>query len=207
MVRIPGGRFLMGRNGVDNSSPAHEVTVPAFFMDRVPVTVGAYRAFAIPRHIPLPEPQTEPADVPVTGITWDEAHNYCSAQRKRLPTEAEWEFATRGSTGTLYPWGEKFIKEAVNSLDTGKGRKESVAFRPRNQSSFGVADLSGNVWQWCQDDYKPYDEGRADFPIPPGAKVIRGGSYRADRSQVSAIARNLELPATRSPVIGFRCAE
>jgi serine/threonine-protein kinase len=148
---------------------------------------------------------SEQGNVPVTGITWDEAVNYCLAQQKRLPTEAEWEFAARGYTGRLYPWGERFIAEAVNSLESGSGQKERVSARPLNRSVFDVADLSGNVWQWCADDYGPYPGGSSEFPA--GAKVIRGGSYRANWEQVSAVFRNLERPSTRSPVIGFRCAK
>jgi formylglycine-generating enzyme required for sulfatase activity len=67
--------------------------------------------------------------------------------------------------------------------------------------------MSGNVWQWCADDYRPYPGGNAGFYIPVGAKVIRGGSFQSDRLHVTAVTRNLELPSSRSPAIGFRCAK
>jgi formylglycine-generating enzyme required for sulfatase activity len=74
-------------------------------------------------------------------------------------------------------------------------------------SPFGVRGMSGNVWQWCADDYKPYPGHQSAFKIPAGAKVIRGGSFQSDKDHVTTTTRNLDLPTTRSPVIGFRCAK
>ncbi len=194
MVPVPGGRFLMGRTGVEDASPAHEVTVAPFFLDRLPITATQFNAGL--------NKQT-----PATKVTWHEAYAYCSTQGKRLPTEVEWEFAARGTDGRLYPWGEQFVQAAVNSLESRKGQPEPVGFRPLNRSPFDVVDLVGNVWQWCDDDYQPYPGGAVNFPIPAGAKVIRGGSYQADFRHVTAITRNLEAPDKRSAAIGFRCAK
>jgi formylglycine-generating enzyme required for sulfatase activity len=84
---------------------------------------------------------------------------------------------------------------------------EPVAIRPKNASPFGVLDMSGNVWQWCADDYKPYPGHTSAFAIPEDAKVIRGGSYKSDSEHVTATTRNTDHATTRSPVIGFRCAK
>ena len=78
--------------------------------------------------------------------------------------------------------------------------------RPASASPFGVLDMSGNVWQWCEDDYKPYPGHEPTFQIPVGAKVIRGGSFKSDKDHVTTTTRNLDLATSRSPAIGFRCA-
>jgi formylglycine-generating enzyme required for sulfatase activity len=199
MAHVRGGRFLMGLNGGPDpeATPAHEVTVESFYLDRLPVTAAEFHG---------PATQSEQGDRPVTNVTWDEAYAYCLAQGKRLPREAEWEFAARGTAGRLYPWGDEFDPSAVNSREAGVGHPEPVGARPRNRTPLGIADMSGNVWQWTADDYQPYPGRTPAFAIPPGAKVIRGGSFQSDRNNVSAVTRNLERPATRSSSIGFRCA-
>jgi len=204
MVRIPGGRFLMGRNGSADSAaaPAHEVTLPPFDLDILPVTNAQFQGF----HRST-EGAKVSADWPATRVSWDEAESYCLAQQKRLPTEAEWEFAARGTDGRLYPWGEAFKPDAVNYEGSGLGLPEPAGSRNSNRSPFGVLDMSGNVWQWCSDEYKPYPGGASVFPIPKGAKVIRGGSFQSDFPHVSSVTRNLELPSRQSPAIGFRCAK
>jgi serine/threonine-protein kinase len=215
MIRIPAGTYLMGRNNAwdPEASPAHEVNVSAFYIDRLPVTRGEFRDFMQASKRPdVPEwrddnPLPDQDKWPATEVTWDEAYAFCHARGKRLPSEAEWEYAARGTDGRLYPWGEEFNPAAVNSRESGIGRPEPVGARPANRSAFDVADMSGNVWQWCADDYRPYPGRKSDFTVPSGAKSIRGGSFWSDRRQVSAITRNLELPGKRSPVIGFRCAQ
>jgi formylglycine-generating enzyme required for sulfatase activity len=213
MVRIPGGRFLMGRSGSSHpeSSPAHEVALPAFYLDRIPVTNARFRGFLKTSLSAAPSSTSardlDHDDWPVTRISWDEADAYCLAQGKRLPTEAEWEFAARGTDGRLYPWGENFDPSAVNSRETGLGHPEPAGTRQRNVSPYGIMDMSGNVWQWCSDEYRSYPGGHTEFAIPIGAKAIRGGSYQSDRQFVTSVTRNLDLPSARSPAIGFRCAK
>lgn len=211
MVPVPGGHFLMGRSGDPEASPAHEVEVKPFYMDAESVTIARFAGFlrASNRASEWTGGDAAGADgnLPATRVTWDEAAAYCLAQGKRLPTEAEWEFAARGTDGRLYPWGEVFDPSAVNALEAGLGRPEPAGGRPLNRSPYGVRDMSGNVWQWCADDYRPYPGHTPGFAIPPQAKVIRGGSFQSDRLHVTAITRNLEVPSRRSPAIGFRCAK
>jgi formylglycine-generating enzyme required for sulfatase activity len=146
---------------------------------------------------------------PATSLSWQDAQAYCgwAVPGGRLPTEAEWEFAARGTDARLYPWGNSFTSALVNSLEGGLDHPEPVGIRPKNASPFGVLDMSGNVWQWCSDDYKPYSGRTSAFPIPDDAKVIRGGSFKSDQDHVTATTRNLDHASTRSPLIGFRCAK
>jgi formylglycine-generating enzyme required for sulfatase activity len=208
MVYIPGGRFLMGRNGGPDTEaePAHEIQLAPYQLDERPVTNRQFREFL---RLTNPEAARALADneAPVTNVTWDEAYAYCLAQGRRLPTEAEWEYAARGADGRLYPWGNSFDPAAINYANSGIQHTESVGARPKNRSPFGVLDMAGNVWQWCSDDYREYPAHKGEVAIPRGAKVIRGGSFRSEPSKVTSVARDLQLPSQGSSTIGFRCAK
>jgi len=208
MVQIPEGRFLMGRNGNSDqeAAPAHEVSVGTFYIDRTPVTNNRFRAY-LQRVGKNPGPVQSVGETPVTRVTWDEAYGYCLEQGRRLPKESEWEYAARGKDGRLYPWGEYFDPQNVNFRQSGIGMPEPVGTRRQNESPFAVADMSGNVWEWCADDYHEYPGRKSSFAIPAGAKVIRGGSFDSGQDQLTTVTRNLELPSKRSPAIGFRCAK
>ena len=203
MLAIPGGTFRMGRDNAPSAeeTPAHSVSVAAFYLEKEPVTVGQYAAVAKSNVTAGTE------QLPITSVSWQEASDYCAAQGKRLPTETEWEFAARGTDGRLYPWGNHFAAGLTNSLESGLGRPEPVGSHADAASPFGALDMSGNVWEWTADDYKPYPGREAAFQIPADAKVIRGGSYKADKFHVTTTARNFDLAPTRSSVIGFRCAK
>ncbi len=199
MVSISGGTFMMGRDTADEpqEAPAHSVTVGPFYLDKTPSTVAQYSGAGVVVN----------DSSPATGVSWEKAQAFCESRGARLPTEAEWEFAARGTDGRLYPWGNNFAASLTNSEESGLGRPEPVGSHPDAASPFGVLDMSGNVWQWTADDYKPYPGQRAAFKIPAGAKVMRGGSYKFGRNYVTTTARNLDLPNKRSPEIGFRCAK
>jgi formylglycine-generating enzyme required for sulfatase activity len=189
MVYIPGGTFMMGRNNAQDreETPAHSVTVAPFYMDVLPAA--------------------ETDSLPATNVPWNQATKFCQDQGKRLPSEAEWEYAARGTDGRLYPWGSTFDSSATNSKEAGVGRLVPVGSLAKNKSPFGVLDMSGNVWEWTADNYKPYPGHVSGFTVPGDAKVIRGGSYTSDQVHVTTTARNLDHASTRSPVIGFRCAK
>jgi formylglycine-generating enzyme required for sulfatase activity len=210
MVYISGGSFMMGSDYAADAEvrPGHSVTVAPFYMDKTPVTKAKYRSYAYSAGIY--EGQDVPSDEvnwPATGVSWERAGGYCAAQNERLPSEAEWEFAARGTDGRLYPWGNTFTSSLVNSSEAGLGHAEPVGTHTDGASPFGVLDMVGNVWEWCADDYKPYPGHTSPFQIPADAKVIRGGSFKSDQGHVTAMARNLDHASTRSPVIGFRCAK
>jgi serine/threonine-protein kinase len=216
MIYIPGGTFMMGRNnaGDPEETPAHAVTAKPFYLDKTPVTNAQYAEFVKARGRRAP-PNWRPAgypavirDWPVTEVSWGDAQAFCKWKGKRLPTEAEWEFAARGTEGRLYPWGNNFDQALTNSLESRLGDLPlPVGTLYRGASPFGVLDMSGNVWEWTADDYKPYPGRTSTFEVPAAAKVIRGGSFKSDKDHVTATTRNLDLATTRSPTIGFRCAK
>jgi formylglycine-generating enzyme required for sulfatase activity len=211
MVYIPGGTFAMGRDNAPNAeeTPAHSVAVAPFYIDKEPVTQAQYSGFL---QKSKGEPSSYPdsqAAWPATNVSWQDAQAYCgrAVPGGRLPTEVEWEFAARGMDGRLYPWGNNFNPALVDSLETGLGHPEPVGAHPDAAGPFGVLDMSGNVWEWCADDYKPYRRQASAFAIPDDAKVIRGGSFKSDQEHVTTTTRNLDHASTRSPLIGFRCAK
>jgi len=215
MVSIPAGTFAMGRDqaGDAEETPAHSVSVAAFDMDKRPVTDAQYAEFVKSASHPAPRgwvngtPPDGQAEWPVTGVSWDDAHAYCASKGLRLPNEAEWEYAARGTDGRLYPWGNEFSPALTNSAEAALGHPEEVGAHRDATSPFGVLDLSGNVWEWTADAYKPYPGRPPAFQIPADGKAIRGGSYQSDRFHVTATTRNLDHSSTRSPTIGFRCAK
>jgi formylglycine-generating enzyme required for sulfatase activity len=189
MVFIPAGTFTMGRDDADDPDerPAHTVSVAAFFIDR---------------HV-ASDPQT---GLPRTLVTWQQARDACAARGARLPSEAEWEYAARGNDGRRYPWGNDFDPDLVNSLEAGRHTVEKVDTRPRAESPFAVANMAGNVWQWCSTLYERYAGPAQPSDVPADARVIRGGSFRSDRRHVTTTTRNFERPDRRSDAIGYRCA-
>ncbi len=216
MVYVQGGTFAMGCSPDQDpsGSPPHYVAVGPFYLDQVPVTNAQYRDFIHATRYAAPAGWTQgnfppgQDNWPVTGVSWAGAAAYAKWKGRRLPTEAEWEFAARSTDGRLYPWGSNFNPSLTNSVETGLGHPEPVGRHAQAVSPFGVLDMSGNVWEWCEDNYKLYPGSKMKSDgIPPDAKVIRGGSFDSDRSHVTTVARNLDLPTTQSPRIGFRCAK
>ncbi len=231
MVAIPGGTFTMGRDNAPDAeeTPAHSVNVAPFDVDKEPVTQAAYSKFLQRAQGIAPNFDPSQASWPATNVSWQDAEAYCrdALTAGRLPSEAEWEFVARGTDGRLYPWGNTFSpapgngsgftignpdgtpfsSSLVNSSEAGLNHPEPVGAHTDAASPFGVLDMSGNVWEWCFDDYKPYPGHTSPFEIPGDAKVIRGGSFKSDREHVTTTARNLDHASTRSPVIGFRCAK
>jgi formylglycine-generating enzyme required for sulfatase activity len=212
MVSIPAATFAMGRNhpSFPIEGPAHKVTVRAFRLDSQLVSNRDYRRFVEstgyfpPAHWRSGAVPPGQEDLPVTNVSWRDAQAFCTWSGKRLPTEAEWEYAARGADSRLYPWGNSFESDLTNSLESGVN---SLMPPGHNLSPLEVQDMSGNVWQWCADDFQAYPGARLQLRIPKGAKVLRGGSFRSDRNHVTTTVRNLERPSVRSDEIGFRCAQ
>jgi formylglycine-generating enzyme required for sulfatase activity len=216
MILVPAGSFSMGGTNELDETPARKVSVPAFYIDTCEVTHEQYANFlmATGRRAPLDWPDGKmPENLknhPVVNVTWHDAAAYAAWAGKRLPSEAEWEKACRGSDGRIYPWGES---GAGKKSATGPDAKEStfpVGSFPDDASPYGVLDMAGNAWEWTADWYKAY-QGNDQFEVEFGNKykVIRGGgaiAYDQKAATRRCADRNRSLPYGTHDALGFRCA-
>jgi formylglycine-generating enzyme required for sulfatase activity/DNA polymerase III delta prime subunit len=198
-----------------DGAKTQEVELSAYRIARFPVTVQEYAKFLRAANPPPDTPedwdeqQLHP-NRPVVGLGWDEAGAYCAWAGCRLATEAEWERAARGASGTIFPWGDALPDlNLANFKETGIGAPAPVGLFPEGRSPEGVADLIGNVWEWVEDWYAPYQPSHIRDPRGPAKgefKVLRGNSWR-DRAKSlgTAATRAWEDPAARDNHVGFRC--
>lgn len=216
MVFIAGGSFMMGNTGMKDSSPPHEVKIDSFYIDRNEVTNAEYQMFCNAMGHRLPEfwgmkryhcGQSFP-DFPVVGISWADAAAYAEWTGKRLPTEAEWEYAARGGrTGYNYPNDEKLTEQTAN-YHPGKGTKPVGSF-PAN--GYGLNDMAGNVAEWTADRYSStyYCESPEHNPEGPQTgrfRVFRGGGWHSGPYCNQVWYRNALPPNWVDFNVGFRCA-
>ena len=223
MVSIPAGEFTMGsQDGDPDERPAHKVHVDAFSMDVYEVTVGQYAEFLQATGIRSPsdwQMMNQPAyqKRPVANVDWEDAAAYCKWAGKRLPTEAEWEKAARGTDGRLYPWGN----DPPTPLHANFGKTDwnnhgvlaPIGTFEAGKSPYGIYDMAGNVWEWVSDwyDYYYYKNSPSQNPTGPpkgGFKVIRGGSWNSNQRNLRSSDRYWDPPSFRSLYFpGFRCAK
>lgn len=229
MVFQSGGTFIMGSdNDAENAKPEHRVTIGSFYIDRWPVTNAEYKRFIDATGHPVPnydvawcdtsgynwdiETRMYPAgkaEHPVVLVTWEDALAYAQWANKRLPTEAEWEYAARGLNGRRYPWGDKFQLNHCNTVEARLNGTSAVGtFSPQGDTPEGVVDLVGNVWEWTNSLFRPYpyfaDDGREDMTSGHW-RVLRGASWVNDAITANAIAR-LDGDFLFYNNVGFRCA-
>lgn len=232
MVLVPAGEFIMGSNeGNADEKPAHQVYLDAYYIDKHEVTIGQYGEFLDVNSFdppPLWTTMAQPSyeNRPVVNVDWKDASNYCKWAGKRLPTEAEWEKAARGTDGRIYPWGNDPPSPARANF--GKDRDKwnnhealvPVGQMKEGKSPYGVYDLAGNVWEWVNDWYDPDYYAASPSRNPQGPisgkfKVIRGGSWDLAPERLRSAQRDLNVPTTTdydSPAYrnfnsGFRCAK
>ena len=229
MLLVPEGPFTMGSSEKDiqwavkqfhsesmdwyrDETPAHEVTLPAFEIDKYEVTVSDYLFYMQDTGKPAPREfensRLNHPQQPVVSIPWQSAKDYCQWAKKRLPTEAEWEKAARGTDARYYPWGNE--PDALNTNIRGKGdnyRNTSPGGKfPEGASPYGVMDMSGNVWEWTEDWYQPYAGNK--YPnkfYGERFKVIKGGSWDSNLDLARPAVRGKALPDSKKNYIGFRC--
>lgn len=222
MVYVPAGEFIMGsEDGDSDERPRHKVYLDAFYIDRYEVTNAQYKVCVEAKVCNPPGSNGSfsrdsyygnPAydDYPVIYVSWHDADTYCRWAGGRLPTEAEWEKAARGIDGRKYPWGNKWDTSKTNSRETTPGDTVAVGSYPAGASPYGVLDMAGNVWEWCQDRYSANyyagsPERNPQGPSSGNYRVARGGSWANYVMNVRAAFRFRIDPDVRSNLVGFRC--
>jgi iron(II)-dependent oxidoreductase len=228
MVLVDGATFIMGSDeGPADARPAHSETVGDFLIDTHEVSNEEYyctRETTEQEAQKLPEPFVEggraqpynwkdgrypggTGDHPVVLVDWFAARDYCLVQRKRLPTEAEWELAARGVDGRTWPWGDEAIAENVNfgKADSTERATVPVDSYPNAASPYGALGMAGNVWEWVDADYESYPGGDPVAQTSPPNKVNRGGSWDTTLEDTTTFIRNNDQPNVHEPTIGFRC--
>jgi formylglycine-generating enzyme len=233
MVLIPEGSFPMGvphgdRDGGRDEYPRHDVFVNNFYIDKFELTNGRYLEFVKATNHRIPQnPKnatrnlwqgdtiTESlADRPVVNVDWADANAYCQWAGKRLPTEAEWEKAAKGTADRRFPWGNvEPTNKHLNFNQQWIGEKTlmPVGSYELGKSPFGVYDMAGNVWEWVNDwyDAKYYEKSPAKNPSGPetGTKrVLRGSGWQNETPTVRIFTRVDSDPTIRNESTGFRCA-
>jgi sulfatase modifying factor 1 len=217
MIYIPAGEFRMGSKDYKNEKPIHEVYLDAYYIDKYEVTVGQYRQFcsAAGRKM-VQQPDWNQGDtLPVVDVKWENASAYASWAGKRLPSEAEWEKAARGSDGRRYPWGNTWDASKCNSREPkGSGPfayTKPVGSFPLGASPYGVMDMAGNLMEWCQDWYDEvyYQNSPSRNPTGPASgssRVMRGGSWFDDWYECRSTCRRSAPLWISTSEWGFRCA-
>ncbi len=220
MVIIPGGEFIMGHgeNAHHDFHPPHTVKIDSFYMDIHEVTNAQYFEFCQATGHKLPEfwgmdkfrCSLDYPDHPVCGVNWFDAQKYARWAGKRLPTEAEWEYAARGGmAGKEYPWGNYIDSTYANYK---KYYKTSTATGRFSANKYGLYDMAGNVWEWTQDRYAAnyYSQSHEENPRGPENgwfRVIRGGSWHSGDMCVRGYYRNGLSPNWVDFAVGFRCVK
>ena len=225
MVMVPEGAFVMGCTGpgcMPDESPQHLVMVSAFQIDQTEVTQADYQECVVAPGKPCSPPASEftpvtKPDFPVVQVTWDQARAYCVYRGGRLPTEAEWEKASRGSAGATFPWGEAAPDcTLANFMDCPLPREAAPVGSDRTlgASGYGALDMAGNVWEWVNDWYSPtYYTGRPSPDMDPKGPATgtqrgqRGGSFLDPSSSMRSAERDSDEPTLHYNNVGFRCAK
>jgi formylglycine-generating enzyme required for sulfatase activity len=210
-VVVPAGSFTQGSaRGDDDERPVRSRALKAFAIDRTEVTKAAYAACVAARRCrPVPAAVAQPTgadgNLPVTGVSWFDARDYCRFAGGRLPSEAEWEKAARGTDGREFPWGDEPLCERANwgnfegegpCAAENPGHPVAVGRYAGGGSPYGAEDMAGNVWEWV--DEKHEDD--------PKRRVVRGGSCCSYFVPPRAANRNAWAPEHRDQDLGFRCA-
>ena len=246
MIRIPAGIFLMGSSSMPTAmekswfeweQPQHSVELSEYMIGKYPITNREYQVFlreakfyASPGGWNRDQFPAEKGDHPVVYISWKDAVTYCkwlfekTDKPYRLPTEAEWEKAARGTDGRIYPWGDNWIDGRANTDEFRNQRNRYLSgkitttpvgyFSPQGDSPYGCTDMTGNVWEWCYDwfdeqEYKKHTQVKNRLALNPGRnayRVLRGGSFRNISRHARCAHRYGYDPLEQGDNFGFRVA-
>lgn len=233
MILIPAGPFTMGSNdGLPNERPEHSVTLDAYYIDQFEVTAGRYQQFIESAKRDLPPTWDDEAaqtmsNLPAVGMSWTDAAAYCKWAGRRLPTEAEWEKAARGTDGRRYPWGHMQPFVDIANYNRGVWVSDAITLVPVNsglegmsvrhglkqggKSPYGLFHMAGNAAEWVADwyDREYYQKSPEKNPMGPSQgekRVLRGGSWADLPAALRVTARFSAEPDYEDRTMGFRCA-
>jgi formylglycine-generating enzyme required for sulfatase activity len=223
MVTIPAGPFVRGTtNGGFDEQPQRTIALETFSIDRYEVTNHQYQQFVLATGHRKAGPPSRYAksiskmrgpNQPAVYVSWDDANEYCLWKGKRLPTEAEWEKAMRGTDARLWPWGNQEKPNGANWARVQDGHEVSarVGSFSTDKSPYGVMDGAGNVMEWVADWYQEAYYKEAPDKDPPSPefgtfRVMRGGGYTTTGGDIRITSRSKMVPDFRDETIGFRCA-
>jgi serine/threonine-protein kinase len=227
LVRVPAGDFTMGSTEADlqaesDEMPQHAVYLDEYQIGKYEVTVAQWRAFVEATGYPADSRAlADPDDRPVRYVSWDDAVAFCewasivTGRSVRLPTEAQWEKAARGTDARIYPWGSNAPSCSLCNFRHGSnycaGDTSAVgSSSPQGDSIYGCADMAGNVWEWARDSYASNYYGQPSAgtnptgPASGDSHVLRGGSWNSGAGYVRAADRAKYAPDTRYDGLGFR---
>jgi formylglycine-generating enzyme required for sulfatase activity len=219
LLYVPAGPFEMGsEDGSSDEKPVHTVSLNAFWIDQTEVTNAMYAKCVTDGQCdPLSSIRSYTRDsyygnsefdnYPVIYVSWDDANKYCSWADRRLPTEAEWEKAARGTDGNIYPWGDAAPNNNLLNYNSAVGDTTEVDKYPNGVSLYGAYDMAGNVWEWVDDWYDAYP-GNTDSNSAYGTtyRVLRGGAWDGLDLLVRSAYRYWSDPAFTYSLVGFRCS-
>jgi len=218
---VPAGSFIMGgdANEAQKNRPRHKVTLAAFWIDQTEVTNAMYESCVADHSCPPPFGETfnpyygnsKYDDYPVVYIVWRGADRYCQWAGRRLPSEAEWEKAARGTDGRLYPWGNNPPDSSLANYDNLIGEPVPVDRYSLGASPYGALNMAGNVREWVADWFHEfyYLATPLENPLGPDSgetKSLRGGSYLDDANEIRVFNRFSHPPESPGINRGFRCA-
>jgi len=222
---VPAGTLTMGGMDVYRESdelPVHEVKLNAFWVDQVEVTNGMYNLCVQAGSCRPPVKinsdnrleyfgNPEFQDYPVVNVAWYDANAYCLWAGRSLPTEAQWEYAARGSDKRNFPWGDEPPNQYNSNSINLVGDTSRVGSYPEGASPFGALDMAGNVWEWCADwfDENEYKNRKTPIKDPAGPekgslRVLRGGSFNFSYYDARSAGRFWDYPGSISKNGGFR---
>ncbi len=218
-VWVPGGSFVLGTNDLDqegklsSAHPFRNISLSGFWISKYPVTWGQYSGYCQKQNIPLPrEPGFPKTSLhPVVNVNWSQANAYAKWAHVSLPTEFQWERASRGPQNYNYPWGNNWdASKCVNSVEHTSTSTTPVGKAAGARSGFGCYDMTGNVSQWCSNwASKDYTEVASKDPQGPGAgtyRTLRGGGWGGLNPVLYRSSFRFRLtPDVRLDICGFRC--
>jgi len=234
MIYVPAGAFMMGSNKLPEAKPQHEKSVKSFWLSEAEITFAQYVTFLNDARPSVEERskwikddqeskfshifyyfnkyECDPGweNQPVQNVSWLGAKAFCDFYGLRLPTEAEWEYAAGGPEHYPYPWGIEFDPEMCCSSLNNSGRTPpTMPIRSFDANDYGLYDMAGNVWEWCEDWFYPgYNLGEKQKleEGEPMGKVLRGGSWLDDEKTVQVFVRQWGKPEDMKSYNGFRPA-